>query len=299
LNNNVILSISCITYNHVSFVKSCLDSILSQKINFEYEILIHDDASTDGTREIIEEYHAKYPEIIIPHYQEENQYSKGVRGFMVNYNFPRCRGKYIALCEGDDYWTDPNKLQKQVDFLETNPDYSGCYHDTLVKYTNIDKPEHLFREKLPQSMNAEDTIALFAPFHTSSFVFKKECFTFEPFLTKVKSGDMALFSIIASKGLLGKVDGVMSVYRKHEGGITNASTHKSNFNQDRIKLINYLNQFHEFKYYTKAKQVNAIRKVLIQEERRKKNKVLKLITKIKNYSNRTIRFFLKKPGIAK
>src|SRR5690606_25359461 len=103
------------------FIRQCLDGIFMQKCNFEYEILIHDDASTDDTQKIIKEYQQKYPEIIKPILQTENQYSKGVRGIMARFNFPRAKGKYIALCEGDDYWTDPLKLQKQIDFLENNP----------------------------------------------------------------------------------------------------------------------------------------------------------------------------------
>ena len=119
-----LLSISCITYNQADFIRECLDSFLMQQVNFPIEIVIHDDASSDGTRAIIEEYQAKYPDIIYPMFQEENQYSKGLRGMMIRYNFPRCRGKYIACCEGDDYWKDPLKLQKQVDFMEMHTDYS-------------------------------------------------------------------------------------------------------------------------------------------------------------------------------
>src|SRR5262245_28919719 len=124
-----LVSISCMTYNHAAFIRTCLDHLLVQKTNFPFEIMIHDDASTDGTREIIEEYVSKYPEIIFPFYQKENQYSKGVRGLSSRYNYPRCRGKYVAICEGDDYWTDPYKLQKQVDFLESHEDYVMAYHD--------------------------------------------------------------------------------------------------------------------------------------------------------------------------
>jgi glycosyltransferase involved in cell wall biosynthesis len=89
-----------------------------QKTSFDVEILIHDDASLDNTVDIIKLYQQKYPDIIKPIYQTENQYSKGQRGISLKYNFPRAKGKYIAMCEGDDYWTDPLKLQKQVDFLE-------------------------------------------------------------------------------------------------------------------------------------------------------------------------------------
>ncbi|WP_114793148.1 glycosyltransferase [Niabella yanshanensis] len=118
------VSISCITYNHAPYIRQCLDGFMIQQCSFDFEVLIHDDASTDGTSDIIREYQQKYPDIIKPIIQAENQYSKGVRGINIKYNFPRAKGKYIALCEGDDYWTDPLKLQKQVDFLEKNNDYS-------------------------------------------------------------------------------------------------------------------------------------------------------------------------------
>ena len=127
-----LVSVSCTTFNHAAYIRQCLDPILSQQTNFPFEIIIHDDASTDGIKEIIEEYVAKYPGIIHPIFQTENQYSKGIRGLPSRYNYPRCRGKYIAICEGDDYWTDPLQLQKQVDFLEAHEDYVMTYHDMDV-----------------------------------------------------------------------------------------------------------------------------------------------------------------------
>lgn len=128
MNNTIpLVSICCTTYNHLNYIRQCLDGFVMQKTNFPIEILIHDDASTDGTQDIIREYEAKYPNIIKPIYQKENQYSKGVKVNLV-YNYSRVKGKYIALCEGDDYWTDPHKLQKQVDFLESHPDYVMCSH---------------------------------------------------------------------------------------------------------------------------------------------------------------------------
>jgi glycosyltransferase involved in cell wall biosynthesis len=103
-----------------------------QKTDFPIEILIHDDCSTDGTTEIIREYEAKYPDLIFPLYEEENQYQQGKAAEIDFYNYRRARGKYIAYCEGDDYWTDPLKLQKQVDFMEAYPEYSVCFHDFQV-----------------------------------------------------------------------------------------------------------------------------------------------------------------------
>lgn len=131
----VLVSISCVTYNHSSYIRECLDGFLMQKTNFVFEVLIHDDASTDGTSDIINEYKKKYPDIIKPIYQTENQYSKGISPTRM-FNYPRAKGKYIALCEGDDYWTDLYKLQKQVDFLEANPDYGMCYTQAKVFIQN-------------------------------------------------------------------------------------------------------------------------------------------------------------------
>ncbi len=123
--NTPLVSICCITYNHAPFIRQALDGFLMQKC-VDFEILIHDDCSTDGTTEIIREYAEKYPDIIKPLYETENQYSKGV--WVDGFNYRRAKGKYIAYCEGDDYWTDPLKLQKQVDFMESYPDYSVCFH---------------------------------------------------------------------------------------------------------------------------------------------------------------------------
>lgn len=125
--DNILVSIICNTYNHEAYIRDALDSFLIQKTNFQFEILIHDDASTDKTADIIKEYEKKYPEIVKPIYQKENQYSQGIE-CMVVWQYPRVSGKYIAICEGDDYWTDPFKLQKQVDVLEENTNIDICAH---------------------------------------------------------------------------------------------------------------------------------------------------------------------------
>ncbi len=117
MNKLPLVSISCITYDHEPFIRDALEGFLMQKTTFPIEILIHDDASTDGTAEIIRDYEKRYPELIFPIYQTENQHAKGVK-ISSTYQFPRARGKYIALCEGDDYWADPLKLQKLVNFLD-------------------------------------------------------------------------------------------------------------------------------------------------------------------------------------
>ena len=126
-DNLPMVSICCITFKHENYIRECLEGFVNQKTNFPFEVIVHDDASPDKTADIIREYAAQYPDIIKPIYQTENQYSKNIQALW-EYVFPRCRGKYIAICEGDDFWFDPNKLQMQYDFMEANPDYSLCMH---------------------------------------------------------------------------------------------------------------------------------------------------------------------------
>lgn len=129
--NETIVSIICNTYNQENYIADAIESFLMQKTDFKYEILIHDDASTDDTALIIKKYEKMYPDIIKPIYQSENQYSKGV-AIGIRYQYPRIKGKYVAYCEGDDYWLDPYKLQKQVKALEKHPECDICAHTALM-----------------------------------------------------------------------------------------------------------------------------------------------------------------------
>lgn len=131
----IMVSICCIVYNHAPYLHQCFDGFVMQKTTFPIEILVHDDASTDGSADIIREYTAKYPHLFKPVYQTENQYSKNVP-ICATFQYPRAKGKYIAMCEGDDYWTDPYKLQKQVDFMEKYLQYVLCFHDATIIDSN-------------------------------------------------------------------------------------------------------------------------------------------------------------------
>lgn len=132
-NDLPIVSIRCITYNHEPYIAQCLEGFVMQKTNFKFEAIVHDDASTDKTADVIRKYAEKYPDIIKPIYETENQYSKR-DGSLRKIMDAHMRGKYIALCEGDDYWIDPLKLQKQVDFLESNIEYGMCFTDFNIYY---------------------------------------------------------------------------------------------------------------------------------------------------------------------
>ncbi len=120
------VSVICNAYNQEKYIGDALEGFVMQRTSFPFEVLVHDDASTDGTADVIREYEAKYPELIRPVYQTENQHSRGVK--ISSFQFPRVRGRYVAFCEGDDYWTDPLKLQKQYDEMERHPEVDICAH---------------------------------------------------------------------------------------------------------------------------------------------------------------------------
>lgn len=143
MQEQIQVTILCITYNHGPYIRNTLDHFVNQRVNFSYEILIHDDASTDGTAEIIREYAEKYPNMFVPILQTKNQYSQAVP--ILARLYPKCRGKYVAICEGDDYWPDLDKLQKQFDFLESHPEHSGVAGVTHF----FDDDDRVTREPMP------------------------------------------------------------------------------------------------------------------------------------------------------
>jgi glycosyltransferase involved in cell wall biosynthesis len=231
---DIILSVRLMTYNHELYIEEALDSIFSQQTNFKFEVVIGDDFSTDNTLAIIKNFINKNnKENIIWKLLERNKgdsYDITRQKVGRLYNFfniiENCIGTYIALLDGDDYWADSYKLQKQVDSLETNDEYSGAYTDTEVLINNKTK---LWRENLPSTMELKDVINTISPFHTSSFIFRNDAIKNVDFsiFKNIQSGDMLLFTLVASKGLFKKIDCKPTVYRKHEGGITNNKQNNS------------------------------------------------------------------------
>ena len=253
-NNEPLVSIVCNAYNHEKFINDAIDGFLLQKTSFPVEILIHDDASTDRTPEIIRSYANKHPSLIFPLYQRENQFSLS-RKPTSHFQIPRARGKYIIICEGDDYWTAPDKLQRQVEFLENNPEYSGCFHETQQIFYPENTVGKVYGRDAPKEVTTADTLSALALFHTSSLVFRKEAFIIPDWFDKIVSGDMAIFSIISSYGPIGKIDGVMSVYRKHDGGLTGQKSLHDDYHSKRIELLQNLNEFHQYKFSSKANEI--------------------------------------------
>ena len=176
-----LVSVLCTAYNHEQYIRQTLQSFVDQQTDFAFEVLVNDDKSTDGTAAIIREFEEKYPDIIRAFYQEENLYSQHINVYVTDF-YPKVRGKYIAYCEGDDYWTDMTKLQRQVDFLESHPEYSGCVHDTMRHYCLGDFPDKRLIGRDDDFDPAIEKVAKGTSYswHTSSIMIRSELVTHLP-----------------------------------------------------------------------------------------------------------------------
>lgn len=224
-----LVSICCITYNHAPYIRECLDGFMMQKTNFPIEIIINDDASTDGTTEIIKEYEARYPDIIKPIYQIENQYSKGVRGMYANFCFPRAQGKYIALCEGDDYWTDPLKLQKQVDFLESHPDYVMCWQQCKFYLQSENNFTIVYPNDGIKSITKQDFLHGLSMPQALTFIFKRDALDLEAYNKATFTGDIVLYFFLLKRGYGHCMTGTGGVYRIHGQGVWSGAEEDKQF----------------------------------------------------------------------
>ena len=206
-----------------------------QKTNFPFEVIVHDDASTDKTADIIRDYEAKFPKIIKPIYETENQYSKH-DGSIARVMNAATKGKYIAFCEGDDYWIDESKLQMQVDFLERNPEYTMCFHSAkilneLESVTNTDIYKKLEnRDYSPSELFQSWTVP------TAAIVMKKECLFYQCKDSNFLYGDIKTVESCAHMGKIRGFHSDMSVYRIQQNGLT---WDKSKDYQRFLKLPNH------------------------------------------------------------
>ena len=223
-----LVSVVCTTYNHEKYIRQCLDGFVMQKTTFPIEIIVHDDASTDDTVRIVREYEEKHPNLFNNIYRTENWYSQGknIWGYLFA---QKARGKYIALCEGDDYWIDPYKLQKQVDFLEGHPEYyvvgmrSLCYlQDGNIYRIYLDsfhvrsvfQPKHYIKQIL---------------MHTSTLCIRKDCIKMGQYNHPILQGDIDIVLHSSRQGMLKlKVLKTLgSIYRIHSNGITKSQSHQN------------------------------------------------------------------------
>ncbi len=237
-----IVSAYMLTYNHAQYIEQAIKGILQQSIDFPFELVIGEDCSTDGTREIVFEYQKKYPNIIRVITSDNNI------GMMNNSTrtLQACRGKYIAFCEGDDYWIDPLKLQKQVDFLDSHPECSACFHNVNVEFENNPEKNHIFHNtKMKELYTLVDIVSdYFIP--TCSTIFRAGLFVdFPDWYLKMPMGDWPLHVLNAQYGDYGYIDEILSSYRVHDGGVWSSQSRidilKKTISAE--KIVNY-----HFKY---------------------------------------------------
>lgn len=206
------------TYNHAKFIRQSIDSILMQKTRFPVEIIIHDDASTDGTTQIIRDFQAKYPKLFFNKIQSENQWSQGKS--VVSDLFTRPRGEILALTHGDDYWTDPYKLEIQASFIEERPSVSCCFHtSSLVDEEGVTISQCYYRP-LKDTFSFSDCVStLRKKYATSSMVFRTKALHPPRFWLQANPNDQFIELQLALAGHIAFLDRNMSAYRKHHNGV--------------------------------------------------------------------------------
>lgn len=266
--SEVMVSVYCLAFNHEHYIRDALEGFVNQKTNFEYEVFVHDDASTDKTAEIIKQYADKYPNIIKPIYQKENQYSKGI-SISREIIFPQMSGKYIAICEGDDYWCDNNKLQKQVDFLENNKEYSACVHNTKQINCVSGEVDYINDSDVDMDLQFTKVIAKGnSQFQLSSLVCRKNLFLIPTEIMAKGFGDYPLAVYLMLNGKIRYFKDVMSVYRLYSEGSWTSQHYLNVTLQKQIRtqenLIDFLTKLYGYCQLNQMSQqyIDEIRNVL-------------------------------------
>ncbi len=268
MNNEIKISVISLSYNHEPYLRKCLDGFVMQKTNFKFEIIIHDDASTDGSAEIIREYAEKYPDIIKPILQTENQYSKGVyisKMLIQDY----AQGKYIAMCEGDDFWIDENKLQKQYDYMSKNEECSFCFSNAKIFDCSTNETSN-FYENFNIAINLKkenyslpDILSLhFIP--TSTYMFKKNFLNNMPLYydDPCPGGDRKISLFNTALGYAHFIKDETSVYRINVPN--SAMTKWKKYSQQQLFVHNslFLHMYENLNLFTNNKYFESINKYM-------------------------------------
>lgn len=268
-----------ITYNHENFIREAIEGVLMQECDFEIELIVANDCSTDKTDEVIKGLLQNHPR------SHRIKYINHIenKGMMPNFVWAlqECKGNYIALCEGDDYWTDPLKLQKQVDFLDANPDYNICFHRVKIFKEEENKfIEDTITREVPETTKIED-LARGNFMHTPSVVFRNN-FTVPDWFSKSPIGDWTLDMIIAKDKKIKKLDDVMAVYRVHKASIW------------ALKSAEYriLNTIKSIKLLINSKEINPeVKKILQLQKYELRNRFPKKLNSLVYTINKIKRFF--------
>lgn len=266
-----VVSICCITYNHEEYIEDSLKGFLMQETEFPFEILIHDDASLDNTAEVIRRYQKKYPKIIKPVIQIENQYSKR-QSVNLDFNLLRAKGRFIAMCEGDDYWIDSKKLAKQVNFLEKNTNFIATYHNVNVIDENgdqINKERNVYGKFSEYIYTLKDAEKLKLPSQTASLLYRNiwrenDNKLIETYRNCKANGDLKLAVLFAIKGNVYCMSDTMAVHRKiyTRGNSWSATNYKKNITLFQYSSLLEINKFaheiSEVKLKNKNERLNTV-----------------------------------------
>ncbi|NDP28762.1 MAG: glycosyltransferase [Flavobacterium sp.] len=263
--NSPIITVICTSYNHEKYIQQCLEGFVMQQTDFAFEIIVHDDASTDNTQKIIKKFAENYPHLFFNIYQTQNHFSKKEINIWSDIMIPKARGKYIAICEGDDYWTDPFKLQKQVDFLEANPDYGLVHsnfnflydnHNKLVKNRSVrDDSNFTFKSLLSGKFTIGTLTVCFVKKYYHNYIAETT-----PMSENWKMGDLPLWLYISNFYKTHYINEVMGVYRVLEESASQTSDVNKRYDfEDNIFLINI---FFGAKYLSNDKFINDYLKCL-------------------------------------
>jgi glycosyltransferase involved in cell wall biosynthesis len=273
-----LLSVWMITYNHEPFIAQAIESVLAQKADFSFELVIGEDFSTDSTRKICLEYEQKHPSIIRVLKRPSNL---GIHRNMVD-TLTACHGKYIALLEGDDYWTDELKVAKQVSFLEQNEDFVLCYQKTL-ELNELTGAKKITNEDDRSETDMNELLERGWFIRTGSMMFRNGVVQSYPeWFYKFSSTDYMFQILLAREGRFKFLNEVTSVYRRHEGGVTQAFQKKLvSFNLRKIELLTIIDQFLKYQYHREIeihkKDLYNATFILILQDAKSVSDILRLI----------------------
>lgn len=277
------VTIICVAYNHEKYIRQALESFIMQETSFDYEILVHDDASSDSTATIIQEYAAKYPKIIKPILEKENQYSVSGCKFL-NEMYYAAQGEYIALCDGDDFWTDSLKLQRQVELMDSQTNLSLSFHAVNISYENAKDKDRVSPVAENNHRFTIKDILEDNPINTCSVMYRRQSYKDLPDF--IMPHDVYTHLLHAKSGEIGFLDIVMATYRKQSGGLWWNSGERmeriyqkhyyklTNLFAELLKLFNTQARYRNIIY----KHIDYLINTFIDIDRKKKTQLLKEVT---------------------
>lgn len=261
IDNKPLVAIHCLVYNHEPYLRDCFEGFVMQQTNFPFVAIVHDDASTDGSAAIIREYEAKYPHIFKPIFEKKNLYSIGKYWHIedtMRKKIKNTGAKYVAMCEGDDYWINPLKLQKQVDFMERNEEYSLCFTNSIVRFNGC---ESMAIKHIWDTYTIEDVIKnnasnvkirgdeIVTCGHTSTVLYRNPKLPLPKWTTECFVGDEPLFIALSQYGKVKFINETTSVYRDGVG-VSSKDFNEEEYWKNRISMYNIINRGLEYKYDT-------------------------------------------------